>query len=121
MSSVVSCLCEMAALMPVNFPSMEFPRRFLDRGVGFAVGWMSWFACVVGAAGQLTAVSQTVKFRYDDGKTYLDWNVGEYVNSAVWVSICLVVIICINMLPVKVIFGSYLVTVVATNLAAYDS
>lgn len=42
MSSVVSCLGEMTALMPVNAPVMEFPRRFIDRGVGFAVGWMYW-------------------------------------------------------------------------------
>lgn len=41
-SSVISCLGEMTALMPVNAPMMEFPRRFLDRGVGFAVGWMYW-------------------------------------------------------------------------------
>ena len=41
-SSVISCLGEMTALMPVNAPMMEFPRRFLDRGVGFAVGWLYW-------------------------------------------------------------------------------
>ena len=42
LSAVISCLGEMTALMPVNAPVMEFPRRFLDRGVGFAVGWMYW-------------------------------------------------------------------------------
>lgn len=41
-SSVMSSLGEMTALMPVNAPIMEFPRRFLDRGVGFAIGWMYW-------------------------------------------------------------------------------
>jgi amino acid transporter len=41
-SSVISCLGEMTALMPVNAPMMEFPRRFVDRGVGLAVGWMYW-------------------------------------------------------------------------------
>lgn len=41
-SSVISCLGEMTALMPVNAPVMEFPRRFVDRGVGFAVGWVYW-------------------------------------------------------------------------------
>lgn len=41
-SSVISSLGEMTALMPVNAPVMEFPRRFLDRGVGFAVGWIYW-------------------------------------------------------------------------------
>lgn len=40
--AVISCLGEMTALMPVNAPVMEFPRRFLDRGVGFAVGWTYW-------------------------------------------------------------------------------
>lgn len=42
-ASVMSSLGEMAALMPVNAPAMEFPRRFLDRGVGFAVGWIYWY------------------------------------------------------------------------------
>lgn len=41
-ASIISCLGEMTALMPVNAPTMEFPRRFLDRGVGFAVGWVYW-------------------------------------------------------------------------------
>ncbi len=43
-SSVISSVGEMTALMPVNAPMMEFPRRFLDRGVGFAVGWVYWYA-----------------------------------------------------------------------------
>jgi amino acid transporter len=43
MSSMISCLGEMTALMPVNAPMMEFPRRFVDRGVGFVIGWMYWF------------------------------------------------------------------------------
>lgn len=42
MGSIISCLIEMTALMPVNAPVMEFPRRFLDRGVGFSIGWMYW-------------------------------------------------------------------------------
>ena len=42
-ASVMSCLGEMSALMPVNAPAMEFPRRFIDRGVGFAVGWIYWW------------------------------------------------------------------------------
>lgn len=55
-SSVVSCLGEMTALMPVNAPIMEFPRRFLDRGVGFAVGWIYWYYSIhlVHLRGKLT-------------------------------------------------------------------
>jgi amino acid transporter len=41
-SSVVSCLLEMTALLPLNSPVVELPRRFLDRGVGFAIGYIYW-------------------------------------------------------------------------------
>jgi hypothetical protein len=41
-SSVISCLGEMTALMPVNAPVMEFPRRFVSRAIGFGVGWIYW-------------------------------------------------------------------------------
>ena len=41
-ASVMSGLGEMTALLPVNAPMMEFPRRFIDRGVGSAIGWIYW-------------------------------------------------------------------------------
>ena len=94
--------------MPVNAPVMEFPRRFVDRGVGFAVGWMYWFAWCVGASDQLVAIARTINFKYDDGRTFLDWNGGNYVDSAVWISIFLFLAICVNMLPAKVTFDSCL-------------
>ncbi|KAK2748080.1 hypothetical protein FQN55_004631 [Onygenales sp. PD_40] len=100
-SSVISCLGEMTALMPVNAPVMEFPRRFLDRGVGFAVGWIYWFAYAVLAADQLVAVANTISFEYNDGKTFLKWVVGGNVHPAVWVSVALVAVTVINMFPVK--------------------
>ncbi|KAM7191108.1 hypothetical protein V8F20_009426 [Naviculisporaceae sp. PSN 640] len=103
-SSVISCLGEMTALMPVNAPVMEFPRRFVSRGVGFAVGWMYWFAYAVLAADELVAVSNTIKFRYDDGRTLLNWEVGESVDNAVWICVFLALVIIVNLFPVKV-FG----------------
>ena len=115
MSSVISSLCEMTALMPVNAPIMEFPRRFLDRGVGFAIGWMYWLVWVFGAAGQIINTSDTVEFRYDDGKTNLNWNMGEYLNSAIWISIFLFLVISINMFPVKVLFNTCPLTILAHN------
>ncbi|KXX74668.1 Arginine permease [Madurella mycetomatis] len=103
-SSVISCLGEMTALMPVNAPVMEFSRRFVSRGVGFAVGWVYWFAYAVLAGEQLVAVSNAIKFRYDDGTTFLSWEVGERVDNAVWITVFLVVVVLLNMLPVRV-FG----------------
>ncbi|KAH8169398.1 amino acid permease domain-containing protein [Sarocladium implicatum] len=100
-SSVISCVGEMTALMPVNAPMMEFPRRFLDRGVGFAVGWVYWFAYAVLAADQLVAVSNTLKFRYDDSRTFLSWPTGEAVDTAIWVSVFLILVIIVNLFPVR--------------------
>ncbi|KAH7311903.1 proline-specific permease [Rhexocercosporidium sp. MPI-PUGE-AT-0058] len=107
-SSIVSSLCEMTALMPVNAPVMEFPRRFLDRGVGFAVGWMYWFAYAVLAADELVAVSNTINFRYDDKRTVLNWTTGNNVDNAVWISLFLVIVIGINMFPFLVLAQVYL-------------
>ncbi|KAI1913774.1 hypothetical protein LOZ53_002226 [Ophidiomyces ophidiicola] len=118
-SAVISCLGEMTALMPVNAPVMEFPRRFVDRGVGFSVGWMYWFAYAVLAADQLVAVTNSVKFHFDDGRTHLSWVVGENVHAAVWITLVLVVVSVINMFPVKVfgqleyIFGSLKLTFIS--------
>jgi amino acid permease len=40
--SVISSLGEMTALFPIQGSLFVFPARFLDEGVGYAVGWMTW-------------------------------------------------------------------------------
>ncbi|KAM5483702.1 hypothetical protein MaudMau93_006209 [Microsporum audouinii] len=99
--AVISCLGEMTALMPVNAPVMEFPRRFLDRGVGFAVGWTYWFAYAVVATHNMVGAAETARYRYTDGKTNVIWEVGEKVDTAVWITVFIVLIALINLFPVK--------------------
>jgi hypothetical protein len=60
-------------------------------------------------ADELVAVTNAVQFRYDDGKTFLSWVVGESVHPAVWISVFLVLVIIINMFPVKVRIGLSLI------------
>jgi len=62
---------------------------------------MYWFAYVISAATQIVAASKVVRFQYDDGQTSLIWTTGEDVNPAVWISVFLVVVIIINLFPVK--------------------
>ncbi|KAK2749385.1 hypothetical protein FQN57_006317 [Myotisia sp. PD_48] len=100
-SAVVSCLGEMTALMPVNAPVMEFPRRFLDRGVGFAVGWTYWFAYAITATHNTVSAAKSVKFHWEDKKTLIVWKTGEHVNPAVWITLFLVCVTIINLFPVK--------------------
>jgi amino acid transporter len=40
--SAMASLGEMTALFPVKGSIFEFPGRFLDEGVGYVAGWMSW-------------------------------------------------------------------------------
>ena len=54
------------------------------------------------AADEVVAVTSTVKFRYDDGTTFLSWVVGDNVSPAVWISVFLILVTIVNMLPVKV-------------------
>jgi amino acid permease len=54
------------------------------------------------AADELVAVSNTIKFRYDDGRTVLNWTVGENVDNAVWITAFMAVVIVINLFPVRV-------------------
>lgn len=60
------------------------------------------FAYAILAADELVAVSNTIKFRYDDGRTFLNWKIGEDVDTAVWISVFLILAVTINMFPVKV-------------------
>lgn len=61
-----------------------------------------WFAYVIIAADELVAVSQTVTFSYNDGRTNLAWTIGQNVDPVVWISLFLMLVIVINMFPVKV-------------------
>lgn len=64
------------------------------------------FAYTVLAAQQVVAFANAINFGYDDramgGSTVLHWSTGENVDSAVWVTLCLVVVTAINLFPVKV-------------------
>lgn len=44
--SANASLGEMTAIFPVKGPIIDFPSRYIDEGVGFAVGWMAWYVRV---------------------------------------------------------------------------
>ena len=66
MWSVIAAIGEMTALFPVQGPLFEFPCRFLDEGIGFAVGWMAWFAWVATLAAELVAVANLFTFSFPE-------------------------------------------------------
>jgi amino acid permease len=108
MWSVIACLGEMTALFPVQGPLFEFPGRFIDEAVGYATGWITWFAWVVILAAEILAVAQLWKFRFDEQylrdvgypDKELGWSTEGY-SPAVWVFLFLILIGIINLLPVR--------------------
>ncbi|KAF2436819.1 proline-specific permease [Tothia fuscella] len=109
MWSVIAALGEMTALFPVQGPLFEFPGRFLDEAVGYACGWMAWFAWTVTIAAELVAVAQLWTFNFDEDylrevgypdKT-LAWSTRNN-SAAVWVFIFLIIIGVVNLLPVQI-------------------
>ena len=66
------------------------------------------FAYAVIAAEEITAVSNTIDFRYDDGISFLSWPIGQNIDPAVWITLFLTLVITINMFPVKVCFQLFI-------------
>ena len=80
----VHALGEMAVLFPVAGSFSAFSTRFLDPAWGFAMGWnyaLQWLVVL-----PLEIVSASITIDY--------W--GSSINNAAWVSIFLVLIVCIN-------------------------
>lgn len=108
MWSVIACLGEMTALFPVQGPLFEFPGRFIDEAVGYATGWITWFAWVVILSAEVLAIAQLWRFRFDEAylkdvgypEQHLGWSTENY-SPAVWVFLFLILIGLINLLPVR--------------------
>jgi amino acid transporter len=80
----VHALGELAVLFPVAGSFSAYSTRFLDPAWGFAMGWnyaLQWLVVL-----PLEIVSASITIDY--------W--GSPINNAAWVSIFLVLIICIN-------------------------
>ncbi|KAM7185596.1 Amino acid permease domain containing protein [Naviculisporaceae sp. PSN 640] len=109
MWSALACMAEMTALFPVKGPTFEFARRFIDESVGYASAWMLWFAYVIIVAAELAAIAEIFRFQvpldYLEAQGYperpLEWSAGVTTSPAVWVGLFLVVMLVVNLLPVR--------------------
>lgn len=45
-SLMMYCLAEMATVIPVSGSFTRYTTRFLDKSLGFAIGWQYWLAWV---------------------------------------------------------------------------
>ncbi|KAG1755091.1 amino acid permease [Suillus paluster] len=90
MGSIVYCvmvtLGEMVAFLPIPGGHIKLAERFVDPAFSFAMGWNYWYNWTIVSPAELSAAALLMNF----------WN--NTVNDSVWVIMCLVVVVTINML-----------------------
>lgn len=83
-------ITEMSAYLPTRDSSMTlFADRFVSPSFGFALGWLYWYSLGILVPYEITAAGLVIEY----------W--GSTINNAVWISIMLVLIVALNLLPVK--------------------
>lgn len=83
-------ITEMSAYLPTRGSSMTlFADRFVSPSFGFALGWLYWYSLGILVPYEITAAGLVIEY----------W--GSNINIAVWISIMLVLIVALNLLPVK--------------------
>ncbi|KIJ68243.1 hypothetical protein HYDPIDRAFT_24541 [Hydnomerulius pinastri MD-312] len=89
MGSLVFCMMitlgEMVAFLPIPGGHIALAERFVDRSFSFATGWNYWYNWTIVAPAELSAASVLINY----------WN--KSVNNAVWITVCGIVVITINM------------------------
>ncbi|KAI9927661.1 hypothetical protein MW887_003282 [Aspergillus wentii] len=94
---LVMCgLGEMASWLPLSSGFTGYAVRFCDPALGFAMGWTYWFKYIIVTPNQLTAGALVISY----------WVDTERVNAGVWITIFLVLIVCINYFGVQ-FFGEF--------------
>jgi len=93
---VMAALGEMAAWLPLSSGFTGYAARFCDPSLSFALGWTYWMKYIIVTPNQLTAASIVIQY----------WVDRHRVNPGVFITVFLVVIVCINYFGVK-FFGEF--------------
>ncbi|MCJ1432803.1 hypothetical protein MMC27_002160 [Xylographa pallens] len=89
---MMQSLGEMATWLPLPGAIPQFCARYVDGALGFAVGWNNWYASAITLCAEISAASLVIQF----------WQGAVGINIAAWISIIIVVIICLNIFAVSI-------------------
>lgn len=111
--AMMQCLGELTTWLPLPGAIPQLCARYFDDALGFAVGWNQWYNCAITLCVEISAASLVIDF----------WP--NTVNVAAWISIIIVVVVCLNIFAVSIygeaefIFASIkIVTIVGLLLLA---
>lgn len=76
----------MIAYLPIPGGHIALAERFVNPAFSFAMGWNYWYNWTIILPAELSAASVLIGFWTQD------------VNPAVWITVCMVVVVVINLL-----------------------
>ncbi|KAG9106465.1 hypothetical protein FRC07_008817 [Ceratobasidium sp. 392] len=85
--SVMVSLGEMIAYLPIPGGHIKLAERFVDPAFSFTMGWNYWYNWTIILPAELAAAAVLINYWMKDR-----------INDALWISICLIVVVVINML-----------------------
>ena len=90
--SKMQCLGEMATWLPLPGAIPQFCARYVDGAMGFAVGWNNWYNSAITLCAEISAAAVVIQF----------WNGAVGINVAAWISLIIVLVICLNIFAVSI-------------------
>ncbi|KAK3180602.1 hypothetical protein K4F52_008068 [Lecanicillium sp. MT-2017a] len=87
---MMNCLGEMATWLPLPGAIPQYCARYVDPAMGFAVGWNNWYSAALTLCAEISAACLVINF----------WN--ESINSAAWITIIIVLVVCLNIFAVSI-------------------
>ncbi|KAF8313222.1 amino acid permease [Clavulina sp. PMI_390] len=79
-------LGEMVSFLPIPGGHIALAERFVSPALSFAMGWIYWYNWVIAIPAELSAAAVIINY----------WISESRVNNAVWITICIIVVIGIN-------------------------
>ncbi|MCJ1314618.1 hypothetical protein MMC25_008300 [Agyrium rufum] len=89
---MMQSLGEMATWLPLPGAIPQFCARYVDGAMGFATGWNNWYSSAITLCAEISAASLVIQY----------WPGADGINVAAWISIIIVLIICLNIFAVSI-------------------
>ena len=87
---IMTAVTEISAYLPLSGGTMNYyASRYVSRSLGFMMGWLYFYSFAIFVPFELAASAMVINYWHPD------------VNNAVWITIMLVLIITLNLLPVR--------------------
>jgi len=90
--AMMQCLGEMSTWLPLPGAIPQFSARYVDGAMGFAVGWNNWYNSAITQCVEISAAAVVIAY----------WDGAKDVNPAAWITIIIVLILCLNIFAVSV-------------------